>query len=222
VLANQATIARVRGQLGRARELLDEAGGRFVRAADERGEADVLVRQRLSRRLAEGSPEQARDCLERALRLRRGIRDRRGVGMALLAQGLVKTVDGDYRAAERPLSEARQLFRRAGDRWGLASSLWRTADLAIALDRLDEAEAALQEARAVVGETERQGWIAVTLATLAEVARLRGDDARAGELFEEARDHYRGRRFAGRRGGDGRAPAKPRQGSAKATQSRGE
>jgi ATP/maltotriose-dependent transcriptional regulator MalT len=108
----------------------------------------------------------------------------------LLGAGLVETVSGDYRSAEQPLSEARQLFRRAGDRWGLASALWRTADLAIALDRLDDAEAALQEARAVVGETERQGWIAVTVATLGEVAQLRGDTARAQAQFEQAREHY--------------------------------
>jgi hypothetical protein len=56
--------------------------------------------------------------------------------------------------------------------------------------RLDEAEAALQEARAVVGETERQGWIAVTVATLGEVARLHGESDRARTLFEQAREHY--------------------------------
>ncbi|HEY4428100.1 MAG TPA: hypothetical protein VGN08_07845 [Solirubrobacteraceae bacterium] len=189
VQANQATIARVRGQLGRARELLDEAGGRFIREGDERGEADVLVRLAYLE-LAEGSLDRARERVEQALRLRRGFGDRRGVGMALLALGLVETVGGDYPAAERPLSEAQALFRRAGDRWGLVSSLWRTADLAIALGRLDDAEESLLQARAVVGETEREGWIAVTLATLAEVARLRGEEARAGELFDEARDHY--------------------------------
>jgi predicted ATPase len=189
VLANQATIARVRDQFGRARELLDEADERFTRAKDERGQADVLVR-RAYLELAEGSADAARECLARALRLRRGMRDRRGVGMALLGAGLVETLSGDYSSAEQPLSEARQLFRRAGDRWGLASALWRTADLSIALDRLDDADAALQEARTVVGETERQGWIAVTVATLGEVARLRGDAARARALFEQAREHY--------------------------------
>jgi ATP/maltotriose-dependent transcriptional regulator MalT len=110
--------------------------------------------------------------------------------MALLAVGFVETVSGDYGQAEQPLAEARQLFRRAGDRWGLVSSLWRTADVAIACERLDDAEKALQEARAVVGETERQGWIAVTVATLAEVAQLRGDAPRALTLFEQAREHY--------------------------------
>jgi MalT-like TPR region len=189
VLANQATIARVRNELGRARELLDEAGERFARADDERGQADVLIR-RAYLELAEGSIGPARECLEHALRLRRGMRDRRGVGMALLAVAHVETVGGDYRRAGEPLSEARELFRRAGDRWGLASSLWRTADLAIAQGRLDDAEAALVQARAVVGETERQGWIAVTVATLAEVAHLQGDADRAQALFEEARDHY--------------------------------
>jgi predicted ATPase len=189
VLANQATIARVREQPGRARELLDEAGERFARAGDSRGEADVLIR-RAYLELAEGSPDRASACLEQALRLRRAMRDRRGVGMALLAVGLVETVSGDYARAEQPLAEARQLFRRAGDRWGLVSSLWRTADLAIVRERLDEAEEALQEARAVVGETERQAWIAVTVATLGEVARLRGETDRARTLFEQAREHY--------------------------------
>jgi predicted ATPase len=189
VLANQATIARVRDELGRARALLNEAGERFAQADDERGQADVLVR-RAFLELAEGSHDRARECLEHALQLRRAMRDRRGIGMALLAVGLVWTVSGDYRRAERPISEARQLFRRAGDRWGLVSSLWRTADLAMACERLEDAETALQEARAVVGETERQSWIAVTVATLAEVAQLRGDGARALALFEEARGHY--------------------------------
>jgi predicted ATPase len=189
VLANQATIARVREQLGRARELLDEAEERFAQAEDERGQADVLVRRGYLE-LAEGSADTARECLGRALRLRRGMRDRRGVGMTLLAVGLVETVSGDYGRAEQPLSEARQLFRRAGDRWGLVSALWRTADLAIVRGRLKDAEAALQEAWAVVGETERRGWIAVTVATLAEVAGLGGDAGRARALFEQAREHY--------------------------------
>jgi predicted ATPase len=190
VLANQATIARVRDELARARELLEEAGNRFAREEDERGQADVLVRSAYLE-LAEGSPERARECLQGSLRLRRALGDRRGVGMALLALGLVETVSGRYDSAEPPLAQARRLFRRAGDRWGVVSSLWRTADLAIVRERLDEAEAALREARAVVGETEREGWIAVTVATLGEVARLRGEAERARGLFEEAREHYR-------------------------------
>ncbi len=189
VLANQATIARVRDERARARELLDDAGERFVQSEDLRGQADVLMR-RAYLELAEDSSERARAYLDQALRFRRTLRDRRGVGMSLLAVGLVETVSGNYLNAEQPLAEARELFRRAGDRWGLVSALWRTADLAIVRKRLGDAEAALQEARDVVGETERQGWIAVTVATLGEIALLRGEVERARALFEQARDHY--------------------------------
>jgi predicted ATPase len=189
VLANQATIARVRGELSRARELLDEAGGRFIQAEDERGQADVLLRRAYLELTAE-APDAARACIERSLQLRRGMRDRRGVGMVLLALGLLETTSGDHSSADEPLSEARQLFRRAGDRWGLVSALWRTADLAISRGRLEDADALLQEARAVAGETERPRWIAVTLATLAEVAQLRDDADRAREYFEQARELY--------------------------------
>jgi predicted ATPase len=189
VLANQATIARLRCELGRAQELLEEAAQRFALADDERGQADVLMR-RAYLALAQESPSAARECLERALQLRRGLRDRRGVGMALSATGFVETVSGNYSEAEQPLAEARELFRRAGDRWGLVSALWRTADLAIARERLEDAEAALEEARAVVGATDRQGWIAVTVAMLAELAQLRGDGEREAGLLEQAREHY--------------------------------
>ena len=142
VLANQATIARVRDELGRARGLLDEASERFARADDERGQAACSCGGILA--LAEGSYERARECLQQALQLRRRMNDRRGVGMALLAVGLVWILSGENDRAEHPISEARQLFRRAGDRWGLVSSLWRTADLAMARGRLEDAEAALR------------------------------------------------------------------------------
>jgi hypothetical protein len=106
---------------------------------------------------------------------------------------MVATVAGDYDGAERHLAAARDIFRRAGDRWGLASSLWRTADLAVARDDLVSAETALQEALAVLVVTKRERWIANTLAGLAEVALLRGDVNEASSYFFEARDRYAAR-----------------------------
>jgi tetratricopeptide (TPR) repeat protein len=137
--------------------------------------------------LEQGAVDSARERLQEALALRRGLDDRRGVGLALAGLGRVETAAGDHDAAERHLAEARDLFRRAGDRWGLASTLWRTADLAFARDRVDDAEAALLEARAALGETARDRWIAHTVA---EVALLRGDDAAAAARFAEARRRY--------------------------------
>ena len=143
-LANQAAIARVRGDLVRARALLDESEGRFEAAGDEAGLATVAVRRAYTS-LAEQDVAGAQAHLERALELRAGLSDRRGRGLVLSGLGLVETIAGDYARAERDLAEARDIFRRAGDRWGLASTLWRTADLAIVRGRLDDAEAALRK-----------------------------------------------------------------------------
>ncbi len=49
------------------------------------------------------------------------------------------------------------------------------------------------EARAVLGPTQRERWIANTLAGLAEVALLRGDGKRASALLADARDRYAAR-----------------------------
>jgi predicted ATPase len=192
VLANQAVVARARGDLARARALLDESAARFERSGDETGRAALLVR-RAYLELAEGAPTAARAALEEALALRGKQSDRRGIGLVLGGLGQVDISVGDYASAERHLAEAREMFTRAGDRWGLASTLWRTADLAFAQGKLDDAEASLEEARAVLLATQRERWIANTLAGLAEVALARGETERAAELLCEARDRYAAR-----------------------------
>ena len=170
-LANQAAIARARGDLPRARTLLDESAARFAAAGDETGLATVLVR-RAYLALAEDQLDEARAHLEAALELRAALSDRRGRGLVLVgARPRSRPRRGDFDEAEDHLAEAHDIFRRAGDRWGLASTLWRVADLALARGRLDDAEAALEEALSVLGATQRQRWIASTLAGLAEVAR---------------------------------------------------
>src|SRR6185503_14619656 len=121
---------------------------------DDAGRAAVLMR-RAYLELSRGALPASRAALEEALALRQKQGDRRGLGLALAGLGLVDTMAGDYASADRHLAEAREIFRRAGDRWGLASTLWRTADLALERGRLDDAEAALQEARAILGETQR-------------------------------------------------------------------
>ncbi|HEY2258090.1 MAG TPA: tetratricopeptide repeat protein [Solirubrobacteraceae bacterium] len=195
VLANQAGIVRARGDLTRARSLLERSAAGFAAAGDEPGRAAVLVR-RAYLELAEDALSPARAALEEALELRRKQADRRGLGLVLAGLGLIETTAGDYRSAERYLAEARDIFRRAGDRWGLANTLWRSADLALARGNLDDAEAALQEACDVLAGTLRERWLATTLAGLAEVARRRGDAERASELLADARERYAARHDA--------------------------
>jgi len=188
-LANQAGLARERGDFEQSHALLDESSERFRRAGDERGVTDVLVR-RAYLRLAEGAAPDARECLEQVLAFRRSLNDRRGIGLVLSGLALIDTDAGDFENAERRLDEARGMFRRAGDRWGLAIALLRTAELDIERGRVGEAEAALEEARTVLGETHLERWNAHTLAALAEVAVLQGDPQRAAGLLADARERY--------------------------------
>ena len=48
----------------------------------------------------------------------------------------------------------------------------------------------------MLGATQRERWIANTLAGLAEIAVLRGDEQRAVALLAEARDRYAARHDA--------------------------
>ncbi len=191
-LANQAGIARVRGDLS----------GRASSSTKAPRASRLPETMRASPRFSSGArttPSQRTSCPRPAPisrpRSSSGdeLNDRRGRGLVLSGLALVETAAANFGEAESYLAEALDIFRRAGDRWGLASTLWRAADLALARGRLDEAEAALQEAQSVLAETQRQRWIASTLAGLAEVALLRGDTARASALLEEAREKYAAR-----------------------------
>jgi predicted ATPase len=188
-IANQAGLARERGEFELAHALLDESSERFRQAGDERGRIDVLVR-RAYLHLVEGSLDGARECLERALEFRRGVNDRRGIGLVLSGLALIETDAGDHQSAEARLDEARGMFRRAGDRWGLVIALLRTAELEVERGRIEAAEAALDEARTVLGETRLERWNAHTFAALAEVAVLQGDRQRAAGLLADARERY--------------------------------
>jgi tetratricopeptide (TPR) repeat protein len=192
ILANQAQIARERGQPDRSRKLLDESIALLRRENDRRGESDALIR-RAHLELATANLDAARAAFEQALDLRRTLRDRRGIGMALSGLGMVDAAAGDYERAEQLLAEARELFRRAGDRWGLTGALWNTADVAFSRGELDTAVEALEEALAVQREAGRGLWIAQTLTHLAEAALVGDDPERAEELLLEARDIYAGK-----------------------------
>ena len=189
LLASQAGVARARGELGRARALLDESAARFEHAGHGQGTAAVLVR-RAYLDLAGDELPAARLALGRALELRRAHGDRRGLGLVLVGLGAIETAAGDHGKADGHLREARDMFRRAGDRWGFASSLWATADLAVARGSLGNAEAALLKARAVLEVTGRERWIANTVAGLAQVAALQGHLDKAASLFDDARWRY--------------------------------
>ena len=125
--------SRARAAISRGRARCSRRAQRgSPRPATSAGTAAVLVR-RAYLELAEGALDGGPSRISKrrsSSAQRQG--DRRGVGLVLAGLALGRHDRGDYRSAERELAEARDIFRRAGDRWGLASALWRTADLAFA------------------------------------------------------------------------------------------
>src|SRR5262249_58879140 len=79
--------------------------------------------------------DEAAALFERARRSREQLGDRRGGALALVGLGQVATRRGEHDRAADLLQEAADTFRRAGDRWGLVSTLWRIAELERARDR---------------------------------------------------------------------------------------
>ena len=185
VLINWANVVRSAGDDRQARALLADGLSHFERIGSAQGRADATARL-ANLELSDGRLDLAAELFERARLLREELGDRRGLALALVGLGQVETRSGEHDRAAVLLQEAVDTFRRAGDRWGLISTLWRIADLERARDRPEAAEVRLEEALAVVAQTRRVRWQAVTRVNLAELALLRGDEARALALLESA------------------------------------
>jgi tetratricopeptide (TPR) repeat protein len=185
VLLNWANVARSAGDTGRGRSLLDRALAHFERCESDRGCADAWGRL-ANVELADGNAEAAAELFGRVRALRTELGDRRGIALALVGLGRAAAASGAERRAERFLLDAADTFRRAGDRWGLASTLWRASELELERGRLEAAEQRLAEALRVVDETRRARWQAITRVNLAGLALLRRDAERARALFESA------------------------------------
>ena len=192
-LANLAGNARARGDTERAAALLEESAARFAAAGDDTRAGDRLRPPRLRGVRREGDLTTAREQLEFALDLRTAL----ATGAAA---GSCSPVSGWSRRSRATTTPRSVTSPRRGTSSGAPAtgggSRARSGGPRISrsrADNLDGAEAALQEAFAVLGETQRERWIANTLAGLAEVALLRGDVEQASRYFVEARDRYAAR-----------------------------
>jgi Flp pilus assembly protein TadD len=138
-----------------------------------------------------GELSEAGELLDRSLGIRRGLGDRRSVGVALMNQGLVAAAAGDLGQADRLLREALLLFDEMEDgpgRWGTLLDLGLVLLDAGEDDRARRVLRQWRELPLVSWTFRSRAW---TLLALAGLEQRSGDQTAAARCLDEAR-----RRFA--------------------------
>ena len=112
----------------------------------------------------------------------------RARGKALVAIRRLAVEQGDYEAARTYSEEALAVYRLAGDKMGIASSLRLLATVAYLQGEYDydRARSLVEESLAIYRELGDKRGMAVTLLSLGVGAHLQGDYDRARALYEES------------------------------------
>ncbi|MEV4107585.1 BTAD domain-containing putative transcriptional regulator [Nonomuraea sp. NPDC049695] len=149
----RADALRALGALRRDVGALDRSLGAYQDLGDPRGEAEALLD--LARvHLGAGRRAQARDCVERRLRINRRLGDRLPEAAALLVLAEIARAEGAPGSAAGFVRESLEIFVSYGDRRGTAQALMALAHAALDHDDIDEAVEALTRA---MGEFDRLG-----------------------------------------------------------------
>jgi DNA-binding NarL/FixJ family response regulator len=105
---------------------------------------------------------------------------------ALNAVGWLVKAQGEYKRARALHEESLGLYRRLGDREGIATSFNNLGTVALSLGEHERATAELEESLALFRELGDERGMAPVLNHLGALASARGDTARALVLYEEA------------------------------------
>jgi non-specific serine/threonine protein kinase len=203
--ALQAQLARpeakaptaLRARALAATGLLLQRNGDFVTAATLADEALAIGRHEgddfaASRafvvmafiRLRLGDYRGCKEVVAEALPIARRLANPRPAGNLLRLRGAATAELGEDGGAD--LHEAADLFRRAGDRWGVADTLSNAGKVALVAGDVGAARGHLVEALAIFRALRNYGGVAVITQYVGVVAYLDGEHAAAYKLFRES------------------------------------
>ncbi|MGD8394837.1 MAG: tetratricopeptide repeat protein, partial [Candidatus Eiseniibacteriota bacterium] len=183
-------LARVAGDLDRARELLEQSLELRIELGDHAGAAASLNDLGNIANMC-GDHELARRCYEDGLTYRRQIDDRLGIAVSLNNLGTLAWSRQDAETAVAYLGESLTLRRDLGDLRGVAGTLHNLGLIASARDDHAAARVHLIEAteiRRTLGDTAGLGRALLALST---VALKENDLDTARSLREESRTTFR-------------------------------
>jgi predicted ATPase/transcriptional regulator with XRE-family HTH domain len=137
----------------------------------------------------------AMQLLEESLALFRELRNRNGMGMALLMMGRLARNQGDYPYAQVLGEESLALCREQENAWGIGLALLSLGDVALDQSDLAGARVLFQEGLEVFrGEGERitSTWAVLSLG---RIAAQQGDFTRAQAIYKEVLAHFQALEF---------------------------
>jgi predicted ATPase/DNA-binding SARP family transcriptional activator len=105
---------------------------------------------------------------------------------ALKAAGILATEQGDFAVGEQRANEAIALYREAGDKRGVLTSLTVLGNAARNAGSIETAKASFEESRALADELGLVEDVAVALSNLGAVALVEDEYAEARSLYEQS------------------------------------
>lgn len=184
-LGRLGRLARGRGEMPRAKALLDRALELFREWEDQRGIAAVEDDLGMVAYIS-GDFEAATQHSQRALEMRRELDDPLGEALSTHNLGLVHLARGQPRQARAYLERALALREKHQDLEGTVLTRNVLAVLAYERGDIENAERMWQEIEELAGTLGDRRMIAVSTYNLGESAIRRGDAARAKQLLDEA------------------------------------
>jgi tetratricopeptide (TPR) repeat protein len=170
------------GDYGRAEALAGEA----LTIGQNQGDEWLVAKARMVlawARYRQGDAAACQAILKEALPAARTLSDPRLAAHLLNLEGYVLSATGGD--AEPSFEEAAALYRRAGDRYGMAVVLANIGGMALVLGDLDRARDVLGQARTIFLELEHRTNLALVAFVDGVVSYLAGDDPTAEGRFRE-------------------------------------
>lgn len=181
VLYGAGLVARLRNDLARARERLNEAarmGGARTQAL-ALGELAQLA-------LHQGKYEQARVHAEQGMAILQDDNDRWRPGILNNICGIAAGKQSDFKGAQAYYDKALALLRSAGDLHGQAEVLYNLGGLLWLRGKLRSAQSLFQRSLVLLQETDDRWKQVACLNSVAGLLRVQGHYSEARETFERA------------------------------------
>jgi tetratricopeptide (TPR) repeat protein len=186
VLNGAAYLARVQGQLQRAKTLGGQALTLSEELVDKRSAALALYTLGYVAD-AEDDRKQAADHCEKSLTLWRELGDTWGIAYSLEQLGSVAAGRGEFERAEALGKESHALFRELGDRRSIATSLWLLAWIAVRRGDHRLARTYFEQILPIFRDLKDKRNMAWVLSWFGRVAGYEGNYLRAARLLGAAK-----------------------------------